>query len=217
MFENYVTLNDVLWGIVLTVWVALVTVVISKYVAKLTTIYVARKIIHMLGGGVVAILSPFIFSSPLIPILDSYLLMGILLYVRFKKEGFNWFQEEGNYGEIFFTFSFGTLLLLMWVIDPNYWYSNDVFIAILPLIFMSFGDGVTGIIRNYVYKRRVKGLWGSLGMLVFSAIVGYVVLSIPGLIAGVIATVVEVLPLVDDNISIPFASFAVLYLLIKVF
>ncbi len=217
MIGNYITLNDVLWGVALTVWVALVTVVISKYVAKLTTIYVARKVIHMLGGGVVAILSPFIFSSPLVPILDSYLLMGILLYVRFRREGFKWFQEEGNYGEIFFTFSFGTLLLLMWIIEPNYWYSNDVFIPILPLIFMSFGDGITGIIRNYVYKRRVKGLWGSLGMLLFSMVAGYAVFSVPGLIAGVIATVVEVLPLIDDNISIPFASFVVLYLLIKVF
>lgn len=216
MIENYLTLSDLIWGVLLIVWVALVTLVISKYIAMKTTIYIARKAIHMLGGGVVAIVSPFIFSSPLIPIIDSYLLMLILMYAKFKGDKFNWFQEEKNYGEIFFTFSFGTLLLLMWIIEPNYWYSKDVYIATLPLIFMSFGDGVTGIIRNYVYKRRVKGLWGSLGMLIFSAVAGYLVFSIPGLIAGVIATAVEVLPLIDDNLSIPFSSFLVLYLLLKV-
>ncbi len=215
MLGNLLTFADIGWGVSLALWVVFVTIVISKYVAKRTTIYVARKAIHMLGGGFVAIISPFVFSSPLMPIIDSYLLMGVLLYVKLRKKEFNWFQEHGNYGEVFFTFSFGTLLLIMWVIEPMYWFSKDVFIAILPLIFMSFGDGITGIIRNYIYKRRVKGFWGSIGMLIFCTIAGYLVFSIPGLIAGIVATAVEVFPLIDDNLTIPFSSFLVLYLLIR--
>ncbi|MFP3170623.1 MAG: phosphatidate cytidylyltransferase, partial [Sulfolobaceae archaeon] len=49
------TIGDVEWGIALTIWVATVTLYISKLVSKITTTYVARKVIHMLGGGVVAV------------------------------------------------------------------------------------------------------------------------------------------------------------------
>ncbi|BFH72708.1 phosphatidate cytidylyltransferase [Sulfurisphaera javensis] len=211
------TVRDVIWGIILTVWVAVVTLYISKIVSKHTSIYVARKVIHMLGGGLVAVLAPFVFTSPLVPIIASYTLMSYLIFKRFKDGIMGWFQEKDNYGEIFYTFSYGTLLLLMWVLDGNYWNTKDVFIALLPIYYMSFGDGVTGIIRNYVYKRRVKGFWGSVGMAIVSVPLGYYFFGVPGAISGLIATIVEVLPLIDDNISIPFASFLFLYAIIKLF
>ena len=210
-----ITVNDVIWGVILSVWVATVTLYISKIVSRHTSIYVARKAIHMLGGGIVAILSPFVFSSPLVPIIASYTLMSYLMVRRFKDGIMNWFQEKNNYGEIFFTFSFGTLLLLMWLLDGNYWSTRYVLIPLLPIYYMSFGDGVTGIIRNYVYKRRVKGLWGSLGMALLCIPLGYYFFRIYGAISGVIATAVELFPLIDDNLSIPFISFLFLYVTVK--
>lgn len=170
----------------------------------------------MLGGGVVAALSPIVFNSPIVPIITSYLLMLYLILIRIRRREMRWFMEKENLGEIYFTFSFGTILLIMFILDHNYWQNNSVYIAILPLLFMSFGDGITGIIRNAVYKRRVKGLWGSLGMLVFCSVLGYLVFGIIGIIAGVIATIMEIVPIVDDNISVPFASFIFLYLFIKI-
>jgi len=87
----------------------------------------------------------------------------------------------------------------------------------LPLFYMSFGDGVTGIIRNYVYKKRVKGFWGSLGMLIISSSLGFVFLSIPGLISGILATFLERIKKIDDNLTVSLVSFLFLYIVIKFF
>jgi hypothetical protein len=96
----FVTLTDIAWAIVLTIWVMIVTLYISKYVARKTTIYVARKTIHILGGGLVAVVSPFVFSSPLLPIILSYLLTAYLIFHR-ERQPLNWFQDkkiEEKYG-----------------------------------------------------------------------------------------------------------------------
>ncbi|EWG06974.1 MAG: hypothetical protein ASUL_07289 [Candidatus Aramenus sulfurataquae] len=214
-----VTPSDVMWGSVLVAWVAVVTLYFSKLVAKVTNIYVARKTIHMLGGGVVAIVSPFLLSSPLIPIVASYALTAFLLARRKSGKVFSWFQESQDMGEVHFTFSFGTVLLASWVLQPNFWSLDNKFlyVALLPLLYMSFGDGVTGIIRNYVYKRRFKGFWGSVGMFLVSSSLGYALLSIPGFISGVLATLVERVTKLDDNITVPLTSFAFLYLAVKFF
>ncbi|BCU69428.1 phosphatidate cytidylyltransferase [Stygiolobus caldivivus] len=212
-----ITIGDIVWGVVLTIWVAIVTLYISKVISKMTTPYVARKVIHMLGGGVVAILAPYVFTSPLVPIVASYVLMMYLILHRAKKNYLNWFQDENNRGEVYYAFSFGTLLLIMDILDGNYWETRNIFIPLLPIYYMSFGDGVTGIIRNYVYKRRVKGFWGSVGMAAISIPLGFYFFGIPGAISGVVATLSEVLPFIDDNIAVPFFSFTFLYLAIKVF
>lgn len=44
------TFKDAIIGIIYVVWVALVTLKLSKIVAKKTNTYVARKFIHMAGG-----------------------------------------------------------------------------------------------------------------------------------------------------------------------
>ncbi|WP_338599444.1 phosphatidate cytidylyltransferase [Sulfolobus tengchongensis] len=213
-----ITINDIIWGVVLTIWVGVVVLYFSKMISKKFGTYVSRKAIHMLGGGIVAVVSPLVFTSPIVPIFTSYLLMSYLIVIRILKKEMNWFMEKENLGEVFFTFSFGTILLIMLLLDNNYW-SNIrlVYVAILPLIFMSFGDGITGIIRNFVYKRRVKGFWGSIGMLIFCTVIGYFLLGLAGVIAGIIATIAEILPYIDDNLSVPFLSFLVLYLFVKVF
>ncbi len=210
----YITLTDVIWGLVLTVWVAFVVLFISRVIYKKTNSYVARKSIHILGGGVVAILMPYLFSSPLIPIILSYALTAYLLLHR-RHRYLYWFQEKDNKGEVYFTISFGSILLVYWLIY-KVWDPPTIYIALLPLLFMSIGDGITGIIRNYVYHKRIKGFWGSIGMLIFSTIIGYFLLSIPGLISGVIATVVERLKGLDDNISVPVITFIVLILLTRI-
>ncbi len=213
------TLTDILWGSLLVIWVAVVTLYISKIFAKRFNIYVARKVIHMMGGGVVAILSPLLLSSPLIPILAAYLLTVYLLVHRKEGKMLSWFQDTQDMGEIYFTFSFATVLLITWILQPNFWSLNSKFlyVALLPLLYMSFGDGVTGIIRNYVYKKRVKGLWGSLGMLIVSCCLGFIFLSIPGLISGILATLLERIKKIDDNLTISFVSFLFLYVVIKFF
>lgn len=212
------TINDLLWGLILTFWVMFVTLYLSKIIAIKTTTYVARKVIHMLAGGVVAIVAPYVFSSPLLPIILSYILTAYLIFHRRTKLLY-WFQDKENKGEVYFTFSFGTILLLSWILIPNFWDPGIkyLYIAVLPLLYMSFGDGVTGIIRNYVYKRRVKGFWGSVGMLLVCSSLGYFFLSIYGLISGIIASIVERIGKIDDNILVPFVSFVFLLFAVKFF
>jgi dolichol kinase len=210
-----VTTSDLAWGAALTAWVAFVTLKLSKWVAEKTSIYVARKVIHILAGGVVAVLAPFVFSSPLIVIVMSYVLTAFLIAQRLRKKEMGWFMEKGSSGEVYFTFSYGTVLALMWALEPNYWTTKDVYIPLIPIYFMSFGDGVTGIIRNYVYKRRVKGLWGSLGMLAVCVPIGYYYFGLIGIIAGILATALELSNVIDDNLAVTFGTFAYLLLAVK--
>ena len=41
---------------------------------------------------------------------------------------------------------------------------DDPWLAILPALFMAYGDGVTGIIRNKMFAKRTKVRGGNLGM-----------------------------------------------------
>jgi len=213
---SIITQSDVIWGFILSAWVAFVTLYISRIIALKTNTYVARKSIHILGGGVVAVISPFVFSSPLVPILASYAIMIYLILTRKYGRFLKWFQDESNRGEVYFSFSFGTILLLSWILYPQYWDSSEVWIGVLPLIYMSFGDGITGIIRNYVYKQRRKGFWGSVGMLVLCSITGFYLFGFLGLVSGIIATIAELSERIDDNITVPFASFIFLLLATKI-
>ncbi|EZQ04806.1 hypothetical protein [Candidatus Acidianus copahuensis] len=211
-----IDLTDITWGIALTIWVGFVTLYLSRIIADKKGTYVARKFIHILGGGVVAVLGPFVFSSPLIPIILPYILTIYLLLHR-KGKMLSWFQDKGDMGEVFFTFSFGTILLLSWVLIPSFWDPGNklLYVALLPLFYMSFGDGITGIIRNYVYGKRMKGNWGSLGMLVLCATLGYLLLSYVGLLSGIIATVLEKYGKLDDNLTVSFGTFLFLILTLR--
>ena len=80
----------------------------------------------------------------------------------------------------------------------------------IPGLFISFGDGVTGVVRNFKYKRRNKGWEGSLAMLITCILIGAWKMGWAGIIAGIVATVFEKIEGFDDNVSIVVSSFAVL-------
>ena len=84
---------------------------------------------------------------------------------------------------------------------------------------MAFGDGVTGIIRNKMFKKRTKSAWGNVGMAALCLPLGYYVgtLSDPqipiwGLISGLVASIVERYEFgpIDDNVLIVVFSTIVL-------
>ena len=68
-----------------------------------------------------------------------------------------------------FALMLGVSVFLIWE------YSNEPWLAILPSLFMAFGDGVTGIIRNKMFKRRSKSAWGNVGMAALCLPLGYFV------------------------------------------
>ncbi len=89
------------------------------------------------------------------------------------------------------------------------------FIAVSCLLFMAWGDCVTGLIRAEVYKKAVKGLWGSLGMLAVCLVISWALIE-PfwiGALGSVVATAAEwtfgdvgLIKWADDNWAIPVVS-----------
>ena len=96
-----------------------------------------------------------------------------------------------------------------------WWLVDDPWLAILPSLFMAFGDGITGVVRNAVVRKRSKSMIGNVFMFIVSAPIGWYVgmvaePSIPmwGLIAAAVATYVERYEFgaIDDNILITVFS-----------
>ena len=172
-------------------------------------IYYNRKIIHITAGGLVLSV-PFLFEGPVVP-LALTLLLTVLLLIKRKKGRMYWFQTEDNDYEVHFTFMAFVVLALGYALG-NVWY------GVLPVAFMAIGDGVTGIIRNYMFKRRNKSWWGNLGMLIVNVLIGSLA-GLPGVVAGAAAAVVERFEFlegkIDDNVTVPLVSFALLVALDK--
>jgi phytol kinase len=77
---------------------------------------------------------------------------------------------------------------------------------------MSFGDSATGLIRAVTQKRHVKSWEGSLAMFIICSIIGYTLLGMYGILIGAMATLVEKIPGIDDNITVPIITAALVYL-----
>ena len=97
----------------------------------------------------------------------------------------------------------GLSILIGWYFDKTFW------LGVIPVLFMSFGDGITGIIRNIKYKMRNKSWEGSLAMLIICYLIGLKFGS-AGIVAAAAATIVERSDFIDDNISVPVVSLVVL-------
>jgi len=181
--------------------------------------YISRKIGH-LGGAVAFLLSPLLFSSFWWPLILTAGFTGLLLYARMSRPAL--FRGVGGSGrpdalaEIHFPATGIILIGVVWGILDMPW------VAIVPLVFMGAGDAVTGLIRSAVYKREVKGNWGSVGMLVTCALVAvcFIEPMWVGIVGAVVATLAEKFTVtrrfVDDNLTIPLASGLVMAILIYV-
>ena len=204
-------LHDVVVGIPLLLWTVFVTFVLARWFHKKYSNYRARKAIHYFAGGFVALIAPFIFKTPYVIVAVSFLLFIVTYIPHARGKPLKWFQIEGKYGEIYFTFSYFVLFSIFWYID--------VWIAVTAALFVAIGDGVTGIVKEHYHGRReneraVKGLnMGNLAMFLVCAPIGYALQGIPGLIAAVYASLVEAFYGVDDNVTIPLGSAAIMWLL----
>lgn len=169
-------------------------------------IYYVRKAIHSLAGGVVALLVPYLFTIPEVPLLMAFLLGGFLWYHHWRGRLLWWFQTDENMYEVSFTIGWGLSLWILWRV------AGDPMLAVVPALFIAFGDSVTGVVRNKLFGRRTKSWWGNLAMLPVTAGLGFLYAGIPGLLAGVVAAFVEhyEFPPFDDNILVALTSMLVL-------
>jgi len=179
--------------------------------------YISRKVGH-LGGAVAFLLCPLLFSSYHWPLILTAGFTGLLLYARLSRPAL--FRGVGGSGrpdalaEIHFPATGVVLIGIVWGVLDMPW------VAIVPLVFMGAGDAVTGIIRSAVYKREVKGIWGSVGMFVTCVLVAVCFIEPVwvGLVGAVVATLAEKFTVtsrfIDDNLTIPLASGLVMALLL---
>ncbi len=174
--------------------------------------YISRKIGH--GAGGLAFLVSFVFSSPGWPIIVAAAFGALLLAARLLKP--DTFRGVGGTGrsdkviaEVWFAWVAVPVFCISWL------WLNEPAVAVASLLFMAWGDGATGLVRWQVYRRPVKGLWGSLAMFCVCLAISWVFIR-PlwiGIVASVVAVITEwafgdngVLKWADDNLAIPLVS-----------
>lgn len=170
-------------------------------------VYYNRKIIHMMAGGVIGLMVPYLFTTPLVPAVFALILAAITYIPHRTGKLLYWFQVKDNMYEVNFCFAWGLALLSLWLI-----FGSPIY-AIIPLVFMSFGDAVTGIIRNTIYRRRTKSWLGNIGMFVVTSPIGAYYAGYVGVFAALIASLIEhyeIPPVLDDNVLITISTLLVL-------
>lgn len=211
-----ISLVEIIVTVVFLIWGVFVITILTKYLygqmekrgfEHNVSVYYNRKIIHIFAGGLIAVLVPFFYQTPLLPLIFA-LLLTVYTYLPHKTGNLMWwFQTEDNICECTFAFMWGAILTLGWIVSRgNFWF------GVLPILFMAVGDAVTGVVRNALYKRRTKSWWGNLAMALFSIPAGAIILGIAGVLAGAIVSVVEHFEFgpIDDNITVPSISFLIL-------
>jgi len=205
-------LTEVAYTAVLLLWIIFVVLYISKKCYEAVAgryghrvgVYFSRKVIHALTGGLVALMIPYLFKTPLFPFAAA-MLLAVLTYLPHRRgKLMYWFQVEENMYEVDFCIVWGAVVAVSWLIDRTFW------LGVLPLVFMSFGDGVTGLVRNFVYRRRTKAWIGNLAMAALCVPVGFLARGVAGALAGLVASVIEHYEFVDDNVSVPLSALGVL-------
>lgn len=214
--------SDVVWFGILGLWAAIVVFGIKPFYHYLreqgsehmVAVYYNRKVAHMLAGGVPIIVSPIVFDNPIWVLIGGVLGSVALAATHILDRRLWWMQTDQNMNDATFALMLGISVFVIWE------YSDEPWLAILPSLFMAFGDGVTGIIRNKMFKRRTKSAWGNVGMAALCLPLGYFVAAmaepgIPlwGLIAGLVASFVERYEFgpIDDNVLIVVFSSIVLF------
>jgi dolichol kinase len=174
---------------------------VSRGLRDNVAIYYNRKIIHILSGGVVALLVPSLFKEPFVPMVFAYVLAFATYLPHRKRQLLKWFQTEDNMYEVNFCIAWGTTIAFLWILIDNPW------ISILPALAISFGDAVTGIVRNIIFGYRTKHWIGNIAMMILMIPIGYKIAGHIGAISMAIASIIERIEVnpIDDNLLISFS------------
>lgn len=203
----------ILVTIAVIVWNLLVVLFISKKIYQffdtryddIPADYISRKAIHVLAGGVTAVLIPIVFINRLEVAVMIAFLMAAFVFYRRNRKGMYWFQRSDNAFEVNFCLVYGFMILLGWVL-------GDIWLGLIPILFMTFGDGATGIVRAIRQKQQIKTWDGTIGMFVVCAVIGFVILGWVGIVIAAVVSLVEKVSWFDDNISVPFAAAFLVFL-----
>jgi len=188
---------------------------VDRGVEDIRAVYYNRKIVHMFAGGVGSLCVPFLFTDYWYPMVCGIILTIFTFIAHISGRRMYWFQTEQNQNDVKFSLMWWASITVIWALVGDPW------LAIIPSLFMAFGDGVTGVVRNLVVRKRSKSPIGNVFMFIVSAPLGWYVgglgdpsLPVWGLIAAAVATFVERYEFgpIDDNILITVFSTLVLML-----
>jgi len=176
-------------------------------------VYYNRKLVHIFAGGVSTLMVPLVFDSYYYPLVTG-IILTVFAYIPYHRgKILYWYQTEDNMNDVKFCVMWGLIVSLLWFALKSPW------VAIIPPAMMAFGDGVTGISRNLIFKRRTKHPIGNVFMLAVCLPIGYFFAGLEGLaswgvIAAFVASFVERYEFgpIDDNILITGTVALVLYL-----
>jgi len=211
-----ISFEEIAAAVLLISWVVFVTIVLTRTLYNLmrsrgvehdAAVYYNRKMMHILGGGLCAVAVPFLFKTASLPFVMAMLLAAVMFILHKTNRVMYWFQTERNLYEVSFCIMWGVIITLGWFISGDPWFGA------LPVLFMSIGDAVTGVVRNILYQKRTKSWWGNLFMAVFSMGIG-AAFGVAGILAGGAASFVEHFEFrfIDDNIIVPMVSLLILTL-----
>ena len=200
-----ITLLLLLWNLLVIQYFAKWAYSFAKKYKDIPAAYVGRKIVHLFGGGITALLIPIFYEGYYSLITISA--FGLAIYSLFRRKYglMYWFQIEENRYEVHFALAYGIILSIGIML-------GDLWIGLIPILFMSFGDSATGLIRAVTQKRHVKSWEGSVAMFLICSIIGFAILGIYGIIVGLIATIVEKIPKIDDNVTVPIVTASLIFL-----
>ncbi|MFZ8790762.1 MAG: dolichol kinase [Thermosphaera aggregans] len=212
-----VLIKESIYTAILFIWVLIVVIPLTKFTynvmvkkgaTHIKAVYYNRKIIHILAGGVVSIMIPLLGYTTPLTIIPMLVLLFLATYIPHKTgKLLYWFQDPDNINEVNFIVMWGAVMITSWVVFKDWVY------GVVPVAFMSFGDGITGIVRNALYDKRNKSWFGNLAMAIVTVPVGQIILGLPGAFAGLVASVVEHFEIhskIDDNITVPLVSFLII-------
>lgn len=191
----------IIWAIVLSMLLLLSFALSNVLHSRGMPFYGSRKVAHF-GAGFATLPFPFVFEGTFYPSLLSGSFLLLMVFTH-RSEIFHGFVRKGRLSELHFGLAAFLCFLLLWSLDP--------WLATVPVLFVAFGDGITGVIRAQVYKREVKGVWGSVGMLVVCLLISVPTLGLAGVVGSVAGTLAEKQPWVDDNLAIPVVAVAVMF------
>ncbi|WPL18555.1 hypothetical protein Thiowin_03628 [Thiorhodovibrio winogradskyi] len=210
-------MSQFLWALLLSLYVLGILFLtrlpyrwmLARGMEPIRAVYYNRKIVHMAAGGVGSLAVPLVFTSPWLPLISGLLLTALTWATHQSGWRFYWFQTPENRNDVKFA--------LMWALSVSalWWLLNDPWLAIVPALYMAFGDGVTGIARNALIRRRSKNLIGNVFMLLVCLPIGYAAglhaqpaMPLWGVLSALVATAVEPFEFgpIDDNVLITVAS-----------
>ena len=167
--------------------------------------YIGRKVVHILGGGFTAFLVPVFFEGYYEIVAILAFLLALYVAIRRKWKRMYWFQVKDNAYEVNFAIAYGVLILVGVLLD-------DIWVGLLPILLMSFGDAVTGLVRAFTQRQRVKSWDGTIAMFITSTSIAFWRLGPYGILIAALVSLIEKIPGIDDNITIPLVAAACTYL-----